>query len=49
MWRLFKRKAHTHKGYSWDGYYERCRCGVFAGDYIKPNGLRAIFFSEWEI
>lgn len=46
MW-PFKRKPHIHAGYRWDGFYEYCKCGACAGDYIKPNGFRALFFEEW--
>lgn len=43
----FKRKNHTHSPYSWDGYYERCKCGAFAGDMKDENGMRYILFSQW--
>lgn len=43
-----KQQPHIHYGYSWDGYFEHCRCGVVAGDRLRPNGSRCIEFSEWD-
>jgi hypothetical protein len=42
------KKEHEHKAHGWDGYYERCRCGAFAGDKINANGRRCITFEEWK-
>jgi hypothetical protein len=47
MWFFNREVNHLHSGYRWDNYYEWCKCGVSAGNYIRPNGLRAIFFEEW--
>lgn len=40
-------RQHRHEGASWDGWFERCRCGVSAGDRKGPDGLCLALFSEW--
>lgn len=46
--RLFRRRPHVHAAYTWDCYYEHCRCGASAGDLRNPvTGLRYAFFSDW--
>lgn len=43
-----QQQEHIHRGASWDGYFERCKCGAQASDKKDPEtGLRYIFFSEW--
>lgn len=39
---------HKHRPQGWDGYYERCACGAFAGDRRDPStGQRYTTFEEW--
>lgn len=41
-------RVHKHSPYSWDGYYEHCKCGACAGDKRNPEtGTRYVSFSEW--
>lgn len=45
---LFRtRRPHVHRGDSWDGYSEHCRCGASASDRTGSHGLRCIQFEEW--
>lgn len=42
-------RRHKHSPYSFDGYYEHCKCGACAGDRRDPEtGLRYTSFEEWE-
>jgi hypothetical protein len=47
MFRQRKQRLHVHRGDSWDGYTEHCRCGASASDRIGTHGLRCIQFEEW--
>lgn len=47
MHMMLNRAPHVHAGYTWDNYYEHCKCGVSAGDLQDPQGHRYIFFSDW--
>ncbi len=41
-------REHKHAPYSWDGYYERCKCGALSGDRTDlDTGQRYVSFSEW--
>jgi hypothetical protein len=41
-------RPHVHRGDSWDGYFEHCRCGASAGDRVGDHG-RCITFEEWNL
>ena len=47
LFRAPRRRPHVHRGDSWDGYYEHCRCGASAGDRVGSHGLRCVQFEEW--
>jgi hypothetical protein len=46
-WRRRRPRPHRHEPTGWDGLFERCRCGVTAGDLRTDGGGRAISFAEW--